>query len=1033
MAGGRSIGAIMSFLLLSFVLTTLFMPLVSAGPTIVSAGTFDPSLLAPLAISIMVGLLLWRWLLPLSLSNLQVAFEVDDGLYEVHRLSKNRREVMNLLNAPRVMIGSLAYLLAMTGILLIVCELLIEPSTFHEPVIYIMLVLVAYPVIISPFVTLYAQLSRQTADGGNLSTFKTLYGSFVTIIMVLTATGFVLFIGYQKSASGTNDEIFGRWIGFALLAFMAPTILAYGRIMGASWNTLIINKWRTLSGKRTAIDPDKPGFFKRFASLLIVVFLATMPLAAINGIVTLVYVEIENPVDANSMLDLGGIIGWEIYQYVENNPVLQKFISLKALEITLASYLMLNVAIVGLAFIFELTRNLFLGGQTFGGIGGVILARAREIRSEVNVQGKVLFFGLAGFSGYSVLLIILQTYKEFSHLMPYGDSTPLLSEEILLAETWQFIAAGQAIFLLTWILSLSRFNIMKNLRFDLNPDERREGAILSGGGDWMRTYVEEAAFRDDLDALRRFQSDTIKGNQLVVQLEKSRARMLECALRGLWPEAIDVARKLLAQQGGEDDEARMIIAAGHIASRRLDAAREALRGLEQPEGYDEPEILSLVAEWFDPWDGSVKNDDFYDWEDSSAIHYLQELQKRLLRWDPSTSIDAIYKDPLSLHAMVSSVAKLRAERRHDEALQLSLESIRRNPNSTKARIAASLCLIDTGDWFDALDIFEELQISSPEDPRVKALGMILGFAAPANQLESAIIEPNPKDKRRWIDEAPTNPVAALITKGGEDEAITANIFIASHEAIEKRVNPRYSPSIVLRLFNWIVLLPTWIIIGLIAYDRSSSDVIGVSISISLIVLHFFALRFRKQQRRVIKHRDQKAMIAYAKRLKRFKVGFDLEKIPVGTHLLLSGLLVTINGIVYDLGMPGWLVVRLPKKQKKGVLGNMSKRRRQLLSQPLARCSPLPVEWWNKRPKPVGKQKRALEVLIGPAAYRGRNIRSTITSEKSGEPSDRIPIMDTNLIKKHIPRHSIVSESVGIKRPSSRPNPSHGENDNESDY
>nr|MBC8518776.1 tetratricopeptide repeat protein [Euryarchaeota archaeon] len=1029
MTGGGSIGKTVLFTLVIFILATLLMPFVSAAPTIVGAGTFDPSLLAPLAIAIMVGLMLWRWLLPLSLSNLQVAFEVDDGLYEVPRLSKNKKEVMNLLNAPKVMVGSLAYLLAMTGILLIVCELLIEPSTFYEPVIYMMLILVSYPIIISPFVTLYAQLSRQTGDTGKLSTWSQMYGSFATIAMVLTATGIVLFVGYQKSSFGTDDEIFGRWIGFSLLAFMAPTILAYGRIMGASWNTLTINKWRTMRGQRTAIDPDKPGLFKRFASLLIVIFLATMPLTAINGIVTLVYVELENPADANSMLDLGGIIGWEIYQYVENNPVLQKVISLKALEITLASYLMLNVAIVGLAFIFELTRNLFLGGQTFGGIGGVILARPREIRSEVGVQGRVLFFGLAGFSGYSILLIILQTYKEFSHLMPYGDSTPLLSEEILLAETWQFIAAGQAIFLLTWILSLGRFSIMKNLRFDLNPDERREGAILAGGGDWMRNYVEEAAYRDDLDALRRFQSDTIKGNQLVVQLEKSRARMLECAIRGLWPEAIDVARKLLAQQGGEDDEARMIIAAGHIASRRLDAAREALRGLEQPEGYDEPEILSLVAEWFDPWAGSVTNDDFYDWEDSSAIHYLQELQKRLVRWDPTTSIDTIYKDPISLQAMISSVAKLRAERRHDEALELSLEAIRRNPNSAKARIAAALCLIDSGDWFDALDIFEELQISSPEDPRVKALGMILGFAAPANELESAIIEPNPKGKRRWIDEAPTNPIAALLAKNGEDEAINANIFIASHEAIERKMAPRYTPSMILRLFNWIVLLPTWIIIGLIAYDRSSNDVLGVSISASLIVLHFFALRFRKLQRRVIKHRDQKAMIAYAKRLKRYKISFDSDKIPVGTHLLLSGLLVTINGVVYDLGMPGWLVVRLPKKEARTVASNISKRQRKLISQPLARCSPLPVEWWNKRPKPVGKEQRALEILIGPAAYRGRKIRSSITSEKPTDPSERVPIMETDLSKKHIPRHSIVSESAGIKRPSSRPNSSNQENDN----
>lgn len=284
MTGGESVGKTVFFTVVIFILATLLMPFVSAAPTIVSAGTFDPSLLAPLAIAIMVGLMLWRWLLPLSLSNLQVAFEVDDGLYEVHRLSKNRKEVMNLLNAPKVMVGSLAYLLAMTGILLIVCELLIEPSTFYEPVIYMMLILVSYPIIISPFVTLYAQLSRQTGDTGKLSTWNRMYGSFATIAMVLTATGIVLFIGYQKSSFGTDDEIFGRWIGFSLLAFMAPTILAYGRIMGASWNTLTINKWRTMRGQRTAIDPDKPGLFKRFASLLIVVFLATMPLTAINGL-----------------------------------------------------------------------------------------------------------------------------------------------------------------------------------------------------------------------------------------------------------------------------------------------------------------------------------------------------------------------------------------------------------------------------------------------------------------------------------------------------------------------------------------------------------------------------------------------------------------------------------------------------------------------------------------------------------------------------------------------------------------------------
>ncbi len=1014
----RGLRPLSKSLILTFI-TSLFLPFASAEPTIVSASEIQIELIIPLVIAIIFGLFLWRWLLPLSLSNLQVAFEVDDELYEVHRLTKNKRETMRLLSAPKVAMGSLAYLLAMTGILLIVAELLINPSTFYQPVIYMMGILVIFPIIISPFVTLYAQLSKHSSDTGKMSLGTRIYGMLSTILLVLVGTIAVVSFGYQKSGMGSNQEIFVRWIGFGLLTFMAPTILAYGRIMGASWNTLIINKWRTMKGRSTAIDPDKPGFIKRLTSLVIVLFLATMPLTAINGIVTLVYVELENPIDANSMLDLGGIIGWQIYQFVESNPILQTMISLKALEITLASYLMLNVAVVGLAFIFELTRNLFLGGQTFAGIGGVILARPREIRSEKVVQGRVLFFGLAGFSGYSVMLLILQTYKEFSHLMPYGESTPLLREEALLSSTWQFIAAGQAIFLLTWILSLTRFKIMRQLRFDLNPDERRDGAIMSGGGDWMRHHLEKVALQDDLDGLRRFQTDTIKGNQLVIQLEKSRARMLECGMRGLWPEAIDVARKLLAQQGGDDDEARMIIAAGHIASRRLDAAKEALRGLEQPEGYDEPEILSFVAEWLDPWDGRATLDDFYDWEHTSPIDYLEEMQKRLRSWDPLTSIDTLHNDPLSVHAMISSVATLRAQRRHEEALEIALDAVRRSPNSAKARIAVSLCFVDSGDWFDALDVFEELQISAPEDPRVKALGLILGFAAPLNEFESAIVDPSPKEKRRWVDEAPANAIAALTTKNGEDEAITANYLIAAHESVEREVPPRYSPSTAWKVFNFFVLLPTWIFIGIVAYTRSDSEVIGITITLSLFALHFFGLKFRRQQRRVIRHRDQKAMVTYAKRLKRYKVNFDKEKIPVGTHLLLSGLLVTINGVVYDVGLPGWLVVRLSKTTNKSVRRNLLQRRKQLKKGYLARCSPLPVEWWNKRPKPVGKEQRVLEKIIGPAAYRGRQIRDAITSDTFGKASERVPIMETDLKKKNIPTHSIKSEYGGVKRPSSR--------------
>ena len=43
------------------------------------------------------------------------------------------------------------------------------------------------------------------------------------------------------------------------------------------------------------------------------------------------------------------------------------------------------------------------------------------------------------------------------------------------------------------------------------------------------------------------------------------------------------------------------------------------------EGYDEPEILSFICEWLDPWNGSVTEDDLWDWENNSTIDYLQLL------------------------------------------------------------------------------------------------------------------------------------------------------------------------------------------------------------------------------------------------------------------------------------------------------------------------------------------------------------------------------------------------------------------------
>ena len=119
----------------------------------------------------------------------------------------------------------------------------------------------------------------------------------------------------------------------------------------------------------------------------------------------------------------------------------------------------------------------------------------------------------------------------------------------------------------------------------------------------------------------------------------------------------------------------MIIAAGHLACRRLDAAREALRGLELEEGYDEPELMSFIIEWLDPWRGQVDEDDIWDWENNSCIDNLSALMKRLRNWNPVPTTRSQHRDRLTLQARIGHVALLRAQRRHDEALNLALELI----------------------------------------------------------------------------------------------------------------------------------------------------------------------------------------------------------------------------------------------------------------------------------------------------------------------------------------------------------------------
>ncbi|MGB0801574.1 MAG: tetratricopeptide repeat protein [Candidatus Poseidoniaceae archaeon] len=998
--------------LVAILLSVVMLPLASAG-TVENPANLSFEHAIPFLVALVTALVLWKWMIPTQLSGLQVGFEIDDGLYEVHSLTKGRGGVKKLLNLPNVGFGIALYMMAMTGVLLLISELIFDAQVYYLPNLLLMGILVLIPILISPWESLNGQLV-----GKRIGVTK---NKFVKLFFRRTGT----FVGLLAASVGTYLLLLPRIdpsqkplaLAIAGLVFMGPTILAYGRIMGASWNMLMIGKFRTWLGKPNPIDAKKLGFVGRAFAFILMLFLITMPLTAINGIVTVALVMINDPANSEEILNYGGILGHQVYLQIQENPLLAEWEALKSLPEVLAAYLSLNIAIVGLAFIFELIRNLFLGGQAFGGLGGVLLATPREIRSEDKAQARVLYFAFAGFSGYTALLLILVCYKEFGDLMPFIEwfEGQGFDEEYRLLVTWIFIAVGQTIFLLTWVLSISKFNPLRNLKFDLNPDQRREGAIMSGGGNWMFDLVEESAQNNDLDALVRFQNRSIGEDEAIVRLAKSRARMVEMALRGLWPTAIEEAKKVLAQSGGDDDEARMIIASGHIACRRLDAAREALHNLQQPEGYDEPELLAFICEWFDPYNGSVDEDDLWDWENNPCIDHLNDLMKMLRAWSPQPTDSIMHKDNISITAKLTHVALLRAQNMHKEALDISLRLVRENPTRALPRIAAALCLVDKGEWHSALSVLTELEESDPNDPRVKALANILGRPKSDDEddvLEVALTKKSSKRSRKWINDAPVNPVAALMVKGGVDEALNANVFITAAAAVTRKMTPRFTSSVITKIFHWGVLTPIWILLGIYATGEIGM-LEGIAIAFGLTFMHQSARRFSRQQMKVIRHRDQKAMVAYAKRVKRHKINLQRSELPVGTHLLLSGMLLTINGVVYDVGFPGWMTDLISKESERSVKPKLARRANAMKRERDARMGNLSPGWWLKRPKEEGADVPAMERLVGPVAYRGRNQMIQRKSGRAARPMGRTnrprEIMATNLQRKGIPHNTIRSE------------------------
>ena len=253
-------------------LMALFIETVAASGS--SSDSFDISHLYPLGGALFVAGLMWKFFIPIQLANLQVAFEIDDDLYEVHRVTRDLDDARDLLSEGSVGYGLGLYMMGMTGVLILIGEFIFEPEFFYTPSLYIIGLLVGIPILISPWETMNAQLSRNQRPSNSNAILGFLRRT-LTLLIIIGITIASLMYGLQESSSGVIEPF---WLALAMLVFMSPTIFAYGRIMGASWNMLLIGKWRTSNGRKNPIDPDKAGFLNRLFSLILVIFLLTMRL-----------------------------------------------------------------------------------------------------------------------------------------------------------------------------------------------------------------------------------------------------------------------------------------------------------------------------------------------------------------------------------------------------------------------------------------------------------------------------------------------------------------------------------------------------------------------------------------------------------------------------------------------------------------------------------------------------------------------------------------------------------------------------------
>ncbi|HJM45034.1 MAG TPA: hypothetical protein QF644_03705, partial [Candidatus Poseidoniaceae archaeon] len=214
----------------------------------------------------------------------------------------------------------------------------------------------------------------------------------------------------------------------------------------------------------------------------------------------------------------------------------------------------------------------------------------------------------------------------------------------------------------------------------------------------------------------------------------------------------------------------------------------------------------------------------------------------------------------------------------------------------------------------------ELNKSESEDPYVAGLCEVLrslGESAPhlvdrrmEGLIEVTIATDSKKLSRlewsRIINSMPTNAVAALkLGRKGEDEALASNAWISMGPAIKKNMWPVVRGAFAVSNAFFICM----VLAGLLVIYMEGP--LGIPLVIGAIGLWARAGNMRQ----VVRHRDMPLCKDYSSRLRSRRAMVKYNELPVGTHLMLSGIIVPIAEVPIDLGYPLWVDPLVGKRDK----------------------------------------------------------------------------------------------------------------------